>query len=85
MRIENAFGIVLRSHRKFARVSQESLGLQSGYSRAHVSLLERGLRGPSMGAVVRFAVCLQVEPGEMVTEACKLAGPLPERTSGQDS
>ena len=43
-----AFGAVLRDVRKERGLSQEDLGFESGYHRTYVSLLERGLKSPSL-------------------------------------
>ncbi|MGA5219583.1 helix-turn-helix domain-containing protein [Streptomyces cinereoruber] len=39
-----AFGVLLRFHRERARVSQEALGLKTGYSKSQVAMIERGER-----------------------------------------
>ncbi len=68
---EQAFGRVLRAVREERHLSQEYLALESGYSREYISMLERGRKSPSLGAVFRLAQVLAVPPSELVrrTEA----------------
>jgi transcriptional regulator with XRE-family HTH domain len=40
--------------------------LDAGFDRTFVSLLERGLRSPTIRTVVKLAVILQVQPSEIV-------------------
>jgi transcriptional regulator with XRE-family HTH domain len=62
-----AFGSVLRSVRVAAGVSQKTLALDAGLARAYPSLLERGLRGPSLVIVFALARALRVDPVLMVS------------------
>ena len=66
MLVREAFGQVLSTLRREAGLSQEDLGLRSGYHRTYVSLLERGQRGPSLEAVLRLASCLDVPGWDVV-------------------
>jgi transcriptional regulator with XRE-family HTH domain len=63
---EQAFGRVLRGIREERRVSQESLGFDSGYHRTYISLLERGLNSPSLTTLLKLAAALQVRASEIV-------------------
>ena len=65
-RVEQAFGFVLRELRMKHEISQETLGFQTGYHRTFISLLERGVKGPSLRTVFKLAKALQVNPVEMV-------------------
>jgi transcriptional regulator with XRE-family HTH domain len=42
------------------------LGLEAGFDRTFVSLLERGLRSPTVRTVVKLAAVLEVRPSEIV-------------------
>ena len=64
--IEKSFGQVLRDLRQDRQMSQESLGFKSGYHRTYISLLERGLKSPSLNTIFQLARVLQVEPCELV-------------------
>ena len=58
--INIAFGRVLQGVRNEKSLSQEELGFDSGYHRTYVSLLERGLKNPSLSAVFRLSkACLR--------------------------
>ena len=63
---EKAFGQALREIRKEKGISQEALGLESGFDRTYVSLIERGLRSPTVRVVVRLAEVLGVKASEIV-------------------
>ena len=66
--IQRAFGMVLRRVRKEAERSQEDLALESGLDRTFISLLERGLRQPTLTSLFALATSLQVEPHVLVRE-----------------
>ena len=66
--VDQAFGRVVRSLRKGADLSQESLGLASGNGRTFVSQLERGERGASLKTLFRLADVLKTPPSEIVRQ-----------------
>ncbi len=47
-----AFGNVLRKLRNEKQFSQESLGFEADLTRAYISLLERGLRSPTLDTLM---------------------------------
>jgi transcriptional regulator with XRE-family HTH domain len=57
-RIAKEFGAVLRDIRTSRNLSQERLAQLSGLDRTYISLLERGLRQPSLATMVRVAQAL---------------------------
>lgn len=63
---EKAFGQALREVREGYGISQEQLGLEAGFDRTYISLVERGIRSPTVRTVVRLAEALKVAPSEMV-------------------
>ena len=63
---EKAFGDALRHIRRREGFSQERLALDSGFDRTYISLVERGLRSPTVRAVVKLAEVLEVRPSEIV-------------------
>ena len=63
---EKAFGKALQEFRKTHAVSQEGLGLTAGLDRTYISLVERGLRSPTIRTVVLLAKVLDVRPSEIV-------------------
>jgi len=75
-RPERAFGEVLRDIRMKRGLSQEQLGFESGYHRTYISLLERGLKSPSLGTIMTLASTLGVPAAEMIRRV--------ERTLGKE-
>jgi len=63
---EQAFGIVLRDLRRARSMSQETLALESELDRTFISLLERGLRQPSLTTILQLAGPLGVAPQDLV-------------------
>jgi transcriptional regulator with XRE-family HTH domain len=63
-----AFGQVLRVTRGQQGISQDSLALKCGFDRTYPSLLERGLRGPTIAMLLRLASALEVGPGQLLTD-----------------
>jgi transcriptional regulator with XRE-family HTH domain len=61
-----AFGAILRVARQDAGVSQEVLAERADCDRTYPSLLERGLRQPTIGKVLDLASALQLEPAALV-------------------
>lgn len=66
MRPEEAFGIVLRDLRQARSLSQEALAQESELDRTFISLLERGLRQPSLTTILQLAKPLAVSPQSIV-------------------
>jgi transcriptional regulator with XRE-family HTH domain len=64
--IEEAFGLTLQKLRKARKISQEELGLESGYHRTYISQLERGQKSPSLKAIFKLATALKAVPSEIV-------------------
>jgi len=65
---ETAFGEILRQFRKQAKFSQERLAQESGLDRTYISLLERGLRQPSLTSILQISRALNVSSSEIVTK-----------------
>jgi transcriptional regulator with XRE-family HTH domain len=72
---EKAFGQALRSVREEREISQEALAHECGFDRTYVSLIERGLRSPTVRVVVRLAEILKVKPSELVARMETKLGP----------
>ena len=68
MKPEIAFGRVLRNYRNKIKYSQERLSSESGLDRTYISLLERGLRQPSLTSMLNIAKALKISPVEMMTK-----------------
>ncbi len=66
--IAQAFGATLRELRRARSFSQEHLAEVAGLHRTYTSLLERGLRTPTLTAIVRLADALGVTSEYLVKE-----------------
>jgi transcriptional regulator with XRE-family HTH domain len=63
---ELAFGHVIRELRNQQNISQEKLALISDMDRTFISLLERGLRQPSLKSILRLSQSLKIRPADLV-------------------
>jgi transcriptional regulator with XRE-family HTH domain len=61
-----AFGFVIRSLRKSRNISQEKLADSCDLDRTYISLLERGLRQPSLSTIFSLADALSSTPSELI-------------------
>jgi len=68
MRYGRAFGRVLRHYRKLAGLSQEQLAEIADLDRTYPSLLERGLRIPTLTVIFVLARAVGIHPTQMVEE-----------------
>jgi len=71
---EKAFGQALREIRTGKEVSQERLGLDAGFDRTYISLIERGINSPTIRTVVKLAGVLEVKPSAIVVRMEELLG-----------
>ena len=62
------FGEALKRHRKYKRFTQEDLAIQAKLDRTYISMLERGLRKPSLEVAMKLAKVLDVDPTQIVEE-----------------
>jgi transcriptional regulator with XRE-family HTH domain len=61
-----AFGNVLRTAREAAGLTQEMLAIRAKLDRTYPSLLERGLRSPTLSTLIALAPVLGVAPETLV-------------------
>jgi len=83
--VRQAFGRVLRESRQERRLSQEVLAELADLDRTTPSLLERGLRQPTLGVVILLGRALEVDPRELVgrvMETPRLAKALSPQSKG---
>ena len=66
-----AFGAVLRAARQEKGISQEQLAALGGFDRTYPSLLERGLRTPTLTVLFRLADSLGVSAHALVQETAE--------------
>ena len=65
---EKAFGLVLRELRNSKDISQETLSFESNLDRTYISLLERGLRQPSLTTILNLSKALDLNPQELINQ-----------------
>ena len=68
MTIEKIFGQVLRKFRTLNKLSQEKLSQECGLDRSYISLLERGLRQPSLTTILLLSKTLNTTAANMVRD-----------------
>jgi len=61
-----AFGVVLRTLRKQAKLSQEQLALEAEIQRNFVSLMERGVNQPTVRMLFKLSKALGSSPSAML-------------------
>lgn len=61
-----AFGQVLRRVRTEREMSQETLAFECELDRTYISMLERGLRQPTLTTLVLLGAALSIDPAELV-------------------
>jgi len=66
--LETKLGVILRTLRLEKGLSQEELAIDSGLDRTYISLLERGLRKPTLSTIFKIADVLKVPPSSIVKE-----------------
>lgn len=66
MTIDEAFGTVLRELRSSKGITQEKLGFDADLDRTFISLLERGLRQPSLATIFQLSSALGMSPTQIV-------------------
>ena len=69
--LQASFGQVLRELRTASGLSQQQLALESDLDRTYISLLERGLRQPTLGTIFQIAQVLDLSPSKIVAQVEK--------------
>lgn len=57
---EEAFGVALRKVRRSRRLTQEALAEACGLNSTYISLLERGLKSPTLRTIMQICGALQM-------------------------
>lgn len=60
------FGDQLRRIRKAANLTQEELAFRAGLDRTYISLLERGIKSPTLKTFFRLCSVLNQKPEELI-------------------
>jgi transcriptional regulator with XRE-family HTH domain len=71
--IIKVFGQVLRELRIEKKISQEKLAEYCELDRTYISLLERGLRQPTLTTLFRISKALDMKPSEIVRRVEEVA------------
>jgi len=64
--LSKKFGIVLHDLRKESKLSQEKLAELAGYDRTYISLLERGLRQPTITTIFELSKALNISASTII-------------------
>jgi ribosome-binding protein aMBF1 (putative translation factor) len=64
--VAREFGATLRAARLSRGLTQEEIADRADFDRTYPSLLERGLRTPTLTALLKLAEALQIEPAELI-------------------
>ena len=67
----SVFGKVLRKLREGENLSQEKLAEYCDLDRTYISMLERGLRQPTITTIFKIADALNISPSELVKKVEK--------------
>jgi transcriptional regulator with XRE-family HTH domain len=67
--LKTAIGNVLRAKREKLAVSQEELAERAGVDRTYISILERGLKSPTVETLERICAALGTLPERVIEEA----------------
>jgi transcriptional regulator with XRE-family HTH domain len=60
------YGDQLRQLRNGVGITQEELAFRAGLARTYISLLERGVKSPSLTIFLRLCIVLQQKPEEVI-------------------
>ncbi len=71
--IAQRFGDVLKKRRLSAKLSQEALSALAGCHPTYISLVERGLRNPSLDTISQLASALDCPAWKLVQESERTA------------
>ena len=72
--LSKRFGTAVRFRRMAAEMSQEALAEKAALHPTYVSMVERGIRNPTLDVAARLAKALKVSLPELIEEAQQLRG-----------
>ncbi|MEO8173196.1 MAG: helix-turn-helix transcriptional regulator [Sediminibacterium sp.] len=64
--LNKLFGDLLKELRAKANLSQEMLAIESELDRSYISMLERGLRKPTIDTLFKIARPLKTSPSQII-------------------
>lgn len=79
--IRQAFGAVVARHRIEAGLKQRVFSRIIGISNSHLRSIESGKVSPTLVTICKIASALDVEPSELVSEACAVANASSKETA----
>ena len=68
MTLAKVFGKVLKQRRELLNLSQEELAFEAGLHRTYISLLERGVKSPTLNVLFRLANALDIPASQFIQE-----------------
>ncbi|MBS2212223.1 helix-turn-helix transcriptional regulator [Carboxylicivirga mesophila] len=71
MSLNKIFGDVLRELRKNAQISQEELADLANLDRSYISLLERGIKQPTLQTIFSLSSSLSISPSNFISKVEK--------------
>jgi transcriptional regulator with XRE-family HTH domain len=77
--VSKLFGKAVRNRRIAAGLSQEKLAESAGLHPTYVSMVERGVRNPTLDVAARIAKALKVGLPRLIDEAQQQRGSNPKR------
>ena len=77
--IDGHFGEVLKVQRKVRKITQRELAVKVELDKTYISMLERGVRKPSLEVAINIANTLEIPTAEIVTEVESLTGIVAEK------
>lgn len=67
--LKAAVGNVLRARREMLAISQEELAERAEVDRSYISILERGLKSPTLETLERICAALETQTERVLAEA----------------
>ncbi|AKP77167.1 putative transcriptional regulator [Priestia megaterium Q3] len=68
MELRGNFAYILKRLRKNKKMSQEKLALNSNLDRTYISLLERGVRNPTLPTIFKLSIVLEITPSQFIKQ-----------------
>lgn len=72
IKVEEAFGRVLKKERTALGISQEELAYICNLDRTFISMLERGKRKPTLTTIFALSIGLKLRPSDLVSSTEKV-------------
>jgi transcriptional regulator with XRE-family HTH domain len=69
--ISKRFGAVVKRHRTALAISQEALAEAAKLHPTYISMVERGVRNPTLDAAAKIAIALTVPLPDLIAESLK--------------